>query len=687
MDFYGLATTCQPLNSKRLPSSSPGCIPGVYDENSRSTDLTDLKSLTLRGPDSIFGLLSRTGVPNLTQLTLCHLVDTDRDDTKLTSEWTLDLLKHSSPPISLLELDKLPINHLAYKHILASLPLLETFSIHKSGVSEVSFQTSNRPNGLCPSLKRLDLKCCLDLVRGLFNVHDFGTIRQSMLEYEQEVEYIDRQIENYNRTIQQLLRRKEQRLADILRCKEKLTLANRLPIEILIQIFEQYILDDLLDKSSLKRGPLTVSHVCSRWRQASSDPMLWSHIHSDILITRRAAFSLINMWLSRSRDKPLTIELALSRLTSPIYPTTRAILEEISRWRHLRLKSRILWSLNDFLSACTDPAPQLRTIDIEVVEGVDPGSTEEEMLGLQEVFAGSPHIHTISITHCVLPNPMSLPVSVTHLSLKLPSQALPVSQQSILRMVSLLEQLPKLETLLIEVPLSHHTDFLLDAEDHHPVDLLNLTSLTLSGPGNIFGLLPRIKVPSLNHLVLSGSMETTVNQNTGEWLFHLLQESSPPISHLALVDLTIDDTMYIRLFASLPFLETLGVHDSEISDTAFQRLYGPNNLCPLLKRIDLRWCRKLSGAAIVDMIRGRSAEYRGSADSSTLSTPISEVTIIHCGLVSEGNISKLEELTNCRCRRHKYDDMCSQSFKPSSVLKRMLTQSRLPDRWRCCGSG
>uniref|UniRef100_A0A8H7Y2X9 F-box domain-containing protein n=1 Tax=Psilocybe cubensis TaxID=181762 RepID=A0A8H7Y2X9_PSICU len=494
---------------------------------------------------------------------------------------------------------------------------------------------------------------------------DPSIVRQSMLQYKQEVETIDREIDNHNQAIQLLLLLKEKRLADIQVCKERLALASRLPTEVLVHIFEEYVLDDMLDVQSLKRGPLVLSHVCCRWRRVASLPALWSYIHGDLLITSHPK-ELIQMWLNKSHPTPLTINIMLlSHLKGfVLHPAMGAILDEMPRWKHLRLKGRNPGIINAFLAACVKPAPQLRTIDLTVEHTIDPGE-QWQVTNIQKAFMWSPQIKSIRIGGHVVPVSDSLPTSLTHFILVLPYQIFshPQYYQSLLSLVTLLKTLPNLQTLTVEVPLSYLTDFLLDADHMKPIELVNLTSLTLSGPGDIVGLLPRIRAPSLQRLTVSGSIAAAVNANTGQWLLHLLQDSSPPLSHLALVDLTIDDTTYIQLLALLPRLQYLGIHDSDISDIVFQRLYGPTCLCRSLQRLDLRWCQKLSGNVIVDVVRSRSSSVGNGIDGTIRPSPISELTIIHCGLIVKDHTSILQGLTTCRNRRRKHDDLCSQSLE------------------------
>ncbi|KAJ7019200.1 hypothetical protein C8F04DRAFT_1052036 [Mycena alexandri] len=89
-----------------------------------------------------------------------------------------------------------------------------------------------------------------------------------------------------------------------------------LPVEVLGEIFSWTLGDwgTMTDEgSSLNLEPLTISHVCGHWRAVSlSMPMLWATIWIDR--PRAAHIPMVKLWIERSRNCPLSINL---RQTDP----------------------------------------------------------------------------------------------------------------------------------------------------------------------------------------------------------------------------------------------------------------------------------------------------------------------------------------------------------------------------------
>ncbi|KIM41691.1 hypothetical protein M413DRAFT_444934 [Hebeloma cylindrosporum] len=94
-----------------------------------------------------------------------------------------------------------------------------------------------------------------------------------------------------------------------------------LPVEIICEIFEKFIEDDLQPKDpknddparplvarSCRSDPTILGQICSRWRAVAIDlPTLWSNIY--IYNPKRSQIRLVDVWLERSANKPLTLAL------------------------------------------------------------------------------------------------------------------------------------------------------------------------------------------------------------------------------------------------------------------------------------------------------------------------------------------------------------------------------------------
>ncbi|KAF8974216.1 hypothetical protein BDZ97DRAFT_1911423 [Flammula alnicola] len=105
---------------------------------------------------------------------------------------------------------------------------------------------------------------------------DVDVVHQAISQHQDAIVSLDTEIEGFMRTIRQLQYQKQKHLAEIRQCKGMITLAKRLPPEILASIFEECVHD------GWTRTPLIVSHVCSSWRMAATIPTVWSHVYVNL---------------------------------------------------------------------------------------------------------------------------------------------------------------------------------------------------------------------------------------------------------------------------------------------------------------------------------------------------------------------------------------------------------------------
>lgn len=111
-------------------------------------------------------------------------------------------------------------------------------------------------------------------IRHSNEIADLEYIHTEIHSHESAISMIDQEIDELMRTVRQLQFKKWEHTEGIRRCKGLITLARRLPYEILANIFELCVRD------GFTRTPLVVSHVCSRWRklrasQASGPMFMW----------------------------------------------------------------------------------------------------------------------------------------------------------------------------------------------------------------------------------------------------------------------------------------------------------------------------------------------------------------------------------------------------------------------------
>lgn len=89
------------------------------------------------------------------------------------------------------------------------------------------------------------------------------------------------------------------------------------------------------EKQAMQRRDLAPSHVCRHWRStAISDPKLWIHINLELLGGREDSDThLTELWLSRSGDLPITIELSIRHELIFHHPCLPMLISQSRRWK------------------------------------------------------------------------------------------------------------------------------------------------------------------------------------------------------------------------------------------------------------------------------------------------------------------------------------------------------------------
>ncbi|KAF9452461.1 hypothetical protein P691DRAFT_721887 [Macrolepiota fuliginosa MF-IS2] len=494
--------------------------------------------------------------------------------------------------------------------------------------------------------------------QGLNEEADLEPVYAQICSHESAISIIDEEIGGLMRTIRQLQFRKWEHNEGIRHCKGLITLARRLPCEILANIFEICIRD------GYTRTPLVVSRVCSQWRRAASIPSVWSHIYVDF--DGRDPCGRTGFWLEKARNSFLDITLEIRQEQSKLPEVVGLLLGKRLQWRRLTINSSFLAEINRALVMCTGPLPEFRALDVSVQEFPDSnGQIEEngtrELIGLRTAFLEAPRFSTIRITRNILPAQNILPPSVTSLSLVLPSHHISLGL-SMFSVLSILEELHHLEVFSMVLPPGQARHFDPDDDVGHLAILPRLVSLTLAGWPDINHLLPHLVASALKvlHLRSSDDLFGTPDEGTGRCLLQFLEYSSPPLEELELRDADMPAPYFIQCFARMNRLKALRLHESEISDLVLAELFGPRGLCPSLSTLDMRWCGHFRGRTLVDMIRSRVQPPATNIQDTVRSvcTSISKVTVINCSFVQKRDIADLAMLTLCQVVVVDPDDYC-----------------------------
>ena len=468
-----------------------------------------------------------------------------------------------------------------------------------------------------------------------------------MLAHEQAVAVLDEEIQGLVRNVRQLQFKKSQHQEKIKHYKGLMTLARRMPPEILASIFEECVRD------GWTRTPLTASHVCSEWRKAASIPTVWSHIY--VNCDAKDPIGRTRFWLRQAQSSLLSITIDVQNDTLQLPGVMELLLERSSNWQNLTINSSLLSHSNYILSLCvrTVPVPELRLINISVTQEFDDELNGEllgryDLVGLVNAFHGAPRLQSLRTTRNILPSQGTIPSSITDLSLTLPCY-LTNPKSSIAKLLQLLEGLPLLESLAVSLVRGQSREFVLALDQSRVVSLLKLRVLILIGTSEMFSVLPHLMTPSLARLHLHSSLDPLgyPDESVGSHVLQFIRKASPlELFELFDIDFSLDD--FASCFAALPYLKELRLHDSQISDSVIETLYRQEGSCPSLERLDLRWCGQVTGRALTELVKGRLHAKNSSQNSTDLMTPITSLTVINCSFVKEQDIFDLAEMTICR---------------------------------------
>lgn len=122
----------------------------------------------------------------------------------------------------------------------------------------------------------------------------------------------------------------------------------RLPTELFSQIFQHCVIVPWLGEalptyigSHLDTTPLKIASVSRQWRNAAlNTPQLWSSFSLLLFPDRTSSYiESANIWLSRSRNSPLSIHLVThDNYRDPMQQLMQLIASTCGRWRHICFK-------------------------------------------------------------------------------------------------------------------------------------------------------------------------------------------------------------------------------------------------------------------------------------------------------------------------------------------------------------
>ncbi|KAJ7653686.1 hypothetical protein DFH06DRAFT_524628 [Mycena polygramma] len=179
-----------------------------------------------------------------------------------------------------------------------------------------------------------------------------------------------------------------------------LTLPNELVLEIFSHVLPPH---PYCPPVTGEDSPNFLAHICHEWRElASATPDLWSSMQlSSDMCSSKGLIHILDIWLERSRDRPLSI--AIKHYGASISPgILSALAVHRSRWEELRLTR----PGPEFFSTLDGPLPLLRLLEVDL--------SDSKGFSLPAM----PRLHTASL-NCVAGLYLSLPwTQLTSLSLE-----------------------------------------------------------------------------------------------------------------------------------------------------------------------------------------------------------------------------------------------------------------------------
>ncbi|KDR85976.1 hypothetical protein GALMADRAFT_397244 [Galerina marginata CBS 339.88] len=167
----------------------------------------------------------------------------------------------------------------------------------------------------------------------------------------QKLSVLDVQISEAKRFLEDLLYRRRELKSEVNQLHNPII--HRMPLEVVINIFDIYANSWEFAEDSVNHSPFTLGAVCQTWRHIVwSTPQLWTSIAMDLSITsslmRRGVknnrVQLLSKYIDLSGNLPLRIALYASDGLKAgfVSPTIKIVNKCSKRWRHLILKLPVL---------------------------------------------------------------------------------------------------------------------------------------------------------------------------------------------------------------------------------------------------------------------------------------------------------------------------------------------------------
>ncbi|KAF9484555.1 hypothetical protein BDN70DRAFT_872335 [Pholiota conissans] len=321
-----------------------------------------------------------------------------------------------------------------------------------------------------------------------------------------------------------------------------------------------------MDSCSVVPGPLHLSRVCSRWREASlNTPQLWDNIQ--LIVTRRHAkkqAALLRYWLASAGQRPLTVSLVQgnnaeddSDMTTYDIPT--AVIDALLPY------SNQLFILDLFMTTSWESAfVQLgKNVPILTSLTISPAfASEDDPLEEIYFFALAPQLENVTLS-----------------SYSIPAVALPLVQIKSFITDNMDEEAPYEIFRICPNLLHFKLDIRLDAPewtvftDSQRHDKLETLELLVQTDEDVSVLLDRLTLPALRSFTLEVTDESPVMM----LIQPFLARSACALAILNLHCFTMPEDELISCLKSLPMLRALKLVNSRQMGRIYQNVLDSMN--------------------------------------------------------------------------------------------------------------
>lgn len=346
---------------------------------------------------------------------------------------------------------------------------------------------------------------------------------------------------------------------------------------------------------------------------AGSTPQLWTRL----VLNRKSDFAnleYVQFYLKKSGGLPIDVHIALPDDVdvSETGGVTSLLRDQSSRIRIFDLHVRIHEELEAFISSIGQgrPAPLLERLVLKVGRG---DTNSSEFLSLSTAFTPSPRLAHIELPG--YPLPKTFPQLSTINSLTIDSMIF--DSVAVHEIVSFLDSASSLRHFVYKGQDVFSFNSVSNLDYPHIVSLPDLLTADVTAPGAGADILRAINAPKLTDVRLDGFHAHYFEGRWDEFLSENLSETvrrlsarSPNLQRLELehtvFQSAIQDYALIFSSAGFPQLEEVLLIRTDIDDQALLAASGsPSSL----KRLTLRDCVKVTGAGLLEFVRGRGCTF------------------------------------------------------------------------------